>query len=62
MSLQLLIRRKLRSAFTIPAATQRLTLCPPRQRLTLRVIEIIDSIVSRRQGPREPVADPGGAR
>jgi hypothetical protein len=48
MSLQLLICRKLRSAFTIPAATQRLTLCPPRQRLTLRMIEIIDSIVSRR--------------
>lgn len=41
------MRRKDRSAFSIPAAVQRSTICPSRQRVTLRLmvraIEIIDS-------------------
>ena len=41
------MRRKDRSALSIPAAVQRSTICPSRQRVTLRLvvraIEIIDS-------------------
>ena len=43
-----LMRRKDRSALSMPAAVQRSTICPSRQRVTFRLvvraIEIIDSI------------------
>ena len=43
-----LMRRKDRSALSIPAAVQRSTICPSRQRVTLRLVframEIIDSM------------------
>ena len=46
MSLHPFTRRKLRSAFSMPAAIQRLIIVPSRQRVTLRVVvlptEIID--------------------
>ena len=42
-----LMRRKDRSALSMPAAVQRSTICPSRQRVTLRLVaramEIIDS-------------------
>ena len=42
-----LMRRKDRSALSMPAAVQRSTMCPSRQRVTLRLVaramEIIDS-------------------
>ena len=58
MSVQPLIRLKLRSPLSTPEAAQRLTMLQSRQRLTLRVVvratENIDSMVLVH--PREPAS------